>query len=66
MSSFPPRRGAYGFDAPYGPILMVLGGACLLALSASGLWQGEITSTRRAIAVFAPGVAGLSVPGWPG
>src|SRR5262245_59833569 len=26
MSPLPPRRGAYGFDAPYAPLLMVFGG----------------------------------------
>jgi SAM-dependent methyltransferase len=59
MSSLPPRRGSYGFDAPYAPLLMALGGACLLALSAVSLCSGEINSTRRALAAFAPGVAGL-------
>ena len=59
MSSLLPRRGAYGFDAPYAPLLMALGGACLLALSAVSLCSGEINSTRRALAAFAPGVAGL-------
>jgi len=33
MSSLPARRGDYGFDAPYAPVLMALGGACLLAMS---------------------------------
>src|SRR5262245_34955211 len=41
MSSFPARRGDYGFDAPYAPLLMALGGACLLALAAAQLWFGE-------------------------
>ena len=41
MSSLPPRRGAYGFDAPYAPLLMVLGGACMLALLVWRLWHGE-------------------------
>jgi arsenite methyltransferase len=59
MGSLPPRRGAYGFDAPYAPLLMALGGACLLALSAWELWRGEIKSTPRAISVFAPGAAAL-------
>jgi arsenite methyltransferase len=59
MSSLPPRRGAYGFDAPYAPLLMALGGACLLALSAWGLWSGEMNSTRHAISIIAPGAAGL-------
>src|SRR5581483_1484059 len=34
MSSLPPRRGAYGFDAPYAPLLLALGGVCMLAFSA--------------------------------
>ncbi len=59
MSSLPTRRGAYGFDAPYAPLLMALGGVCLLALSVWGLWHGEINSTRRAIAVFAQGACAL-------
>ena len=59
MSSLPPRRGAYGFDAPYAPLLMALGGACLLALAAWRLGSGDMNSTPRAIATFAPGVAGL-------
>jgi SAM-dependent methyltransferase len=59
MSSLPPRRGAYGFDAPYAPLLMALGGACLLALSAWRVWSGDTNSTPRAIATFAPGAAGL-------
>ncbi len=41
MSSIPPRRGAYGFDAPYAPLLMVLGGACMLSLLVWRLWHGE-------------------------
>ena len=41
MSSLPARRGAYGFDAPYAPLLMALGGACLLALSVTRLWLAE-------------------------
>jgi arsenite methyltransferase len=59
MSSLPPRRGAYGFDAPYAPLLMALGGACLFALSVWGLWSGEMNSTPLAISIFAPGVAAL-------
>ena len=41
MSSLPARRGEYGFDAPYAPILMALNGTCLLALSVTQLWLGE-------------------------
>jgi len=59
MSSFPTRRGAYGFDAPYAPLLMTLGGACLLAHSAWRLWNGEMISTRSAISIFAPGAGAL-------
>ncbi len=59
MNSLPPRRGAYGFDAPYAPLLMALGGACLFALSAWRLWSGERNSTPQTISIFAPAVAGL-------
>ena len=59
MSSLPPRRGAYGFDAPYAPLLMALGGACLLALSVGRLCSGEMNSALHGFAGFAPGVAGL-------
>src|SRR5258705_13679612 len=41
MSSLPARRGDYGFDAPYAPILLGLSGTCLLALSVTQLWLGE-------------------------
>jgi len=58
MNSPPPRRGAYGFDAPYAPILMVLGGACFLALSVSRLWSGEGSAGLRGAAVV-QGAAGL-------
>ena len=59
MSSLPPRRGAYGFDAPYAPLLMALGGACLLALSVGRLCSGEMKSGLHGFAGFVPGVAGL-------
>jgi ubiquinone/menaquinone biosynthesis C-methylase UbiE len=60
MSSLPPRRGDYGFDAPYAPLLMALGGACLLALCVWRLWQGPggaVTPYR--ISVVALGVGGI-------
>ena len=38
MNSVSPRRGAYGFDAPYAPLLMALGGACLLIWSIAQFW----------------------------
>ena len=59
MSSLPPRRGAYGFDAPYAPLLMALGGVCLLALALSALWRGGMNSTPRAISVVASGAGAL-------
>jgi arsenite methyltransferase len=56
----PPRRGAYGFDAPYAPILMVLGGAGLLALC---LWRfldgDDVATTRDRVSALIPGLAGL-------
>lgn len=57
MSSYPPRRGAYGFDAPYAPLLMALGGACLLAWSISLMWlgNGPLAMARAAT----PGVEAL-------
>lgn len=57
MSSSPPRRGDYGFDAPYAPLLMALGGTCLIALSLWNLWTGAEGSRRAAI--LAPGLTGL-------
>jgi arsenite methyltransferase len=59
MSSFPPRRGAYGFDAPYAPILMVLGGTGLLALSAWKLSTSALNSAPYAPSAIAQGLAGL-------
>lgn len=55
----PPRRGDYGFDAPYAPLLMALGGAWLLGGAVWRLCRGEMNSTPRAISIFAPGLAGL-------
>ena len=57
MSSLPPRRGAYGFDAPYAPLLMALGGACLLALCLWRLWHGE----GGAVIPYRISIAGLGV-----
>ncbi|HET6327887.1 MAG TPA: class I SAM-dependent methyltransferase [Planctomycetaceae bacterium] len=60
MSSSPPRRGDYGFDAPYAPIFMALGGACLLALCLWRVWDGDgAEGTRNRISILAPGLAGL-------
>src|SRR5262249_45255731 len=66
MTSLPPRRGAYGFDAPYAPLLMALGGACLLALTALNLSRAEINSAPPAVRIFPPGVAGLWLVLHPG
>jgi arsenite methyltransferase len=57
MSSLPARRGAYGFDAPYAPILMALSGTCLLALSVTQLWLGE--GRHAMVRVAALGVGAL-------
>lgn len=57
MSSLPKRRGAYGFDAPYAPILMALSGTCLLALSVTQLWLGE--GRHAMVRVAALGVGAL-------
>ncbi|CAN5571346.1 class I SAM-dependent methyltransferase [soil metagenome] len=58
MPPEPSRRGTYGFDAPYAPALMLLGGAGLLTLSAVRLWQGEGVGFHR-FAAWAPGASGL-------
>ena len=58
MSSSPPRRGNYGFDAPYAPLLMTLGGACLVALSVWNIWDQERSATHR-IRAMLPGLCGL-------
>lgn len=53
----PTDRADYGFDAPYAPALMALGGLCLLALSVARLW---FSADRPAVVRAAlPGVAGL-------
>jgi len=60
VSSSPPRRGNYGFDAPYAPLLMTLGGACLVALSVWNIWQQEGTPrTPERIRAALPGLCGL-------
>jgi arsenite methyltransferase len=57
--SHPKPRGDYGFDAPYAPILMALGGVFLLALAVLGLWDGEVNLRRIAMAVLAPTAGAL-------
>jgi arsenite methyltransferase len=60
MTSIPPRRGAYGFDAPYAPLLMALGGLCLLALAVWRLWHGEgVAVVPYRISILAPGAGAL-------
>jgi arsenite methyltransferase len=60
VSSSPPRRGNYGFDAPCAPLLMVLGGACLVALSVWNIWQHEGTpTTPERIRAALPALCGL-------
>ena len=49
------RRGDYGVDAPYAPILMGVGGVCFLALSAARVALGG----ARPVSVAGPGIAGL-------
>jgi arsenite methyltransferase len=50
------RRADYGFDAPYAPAAMALGGVCLLTLSITRLWTA---GQPPILSVAAPGVAGL-------
>jgi arsenite methyltransferase len=60
MSSHPPRRGAYGIDAPYAPLLMALGGACLLGLCIWRLSHGAgMAVTPYRISVIALGFGAL-------
>src|SRR3954462_5334158 len=60
MSSLPPRRGAYGFDAPYAPLLMALGGVCMLALLVLRLWDSEgVAVMPHRISTAALGVGAL-------
>ena len=57
MSSEVARRGQYGVDAPYAPILMVLGGASFLTLSVMRFWLAD--SRPPMVSVLAPGLGGL-------
>jgi len=58
MSYLPGRRGAYGFDAPYAPLLLGLGGVCMLALLVVQLlWGSE--GRLGLVSAIAPGAAGL-------
>jgi arsenite methyltransferase len=57
MSSVPARRGTYGFDAPYAPLLMALGGALMLAWSIAQYWLGE--GRPAMMSAIALGVAAL-------
>jgi arsenite methyltransferase len=41
MNHHPTRRGDYGVDAPYAPLLMVLGGTLMLAWAIAQPWLGE-------------------------
>jgi arsenite methyltransferase len=60
VSSPPPRRGNYGFDAPYAPILMVVGGTGLFALCGWRLWHGdEMAPAPHRLSVAALGLGGL-------
>jgi arsenite methyltransferase len=56
----PPRRGAYGVDAPYAPILMALGGVGLLALCLWRLLHGdEMGEAPHRVSIVATGVGGF-------
>jgi arsenite methyltransferase len=57
MSPPAARRAHYGFDAPYAPIFMALGGVWLLALSVTRLWFAD--GRPPTMSVAGPGVAGL-------
>ena len=60
MNSIPPRRGAYGFDAPYAPLLMAIVGIGLLAVSASRWSDAQATTTGHArVRAIVSGVCGL-------
>jgi SAM-dependent methyltransferase len=58
LTNHPPRRGDYGFDAPYAPILMALGGTLMLAFLAWRLWEGSsgsVTPYRISIVALSVG-----------
>jgi arsenite methyltransferase len=60
VSPHPPRRGDYGFDAPYAPIFMALGGTALLVLCLWRLWDGDWqASTRNRVSILAQTFAAL-------
>jgi arsenite methyltransferase len=60
MPTSTPRRGSYGFDAPYAPLLMALGGACLLALALWRMWDGLGAATPpHRITIAGPAFGGL-------
>ncbi|MCE9619185.1 MAG: class I SAM-dependent methyltransferase [Planctomycetes bacterium] len=60
MSSTPARRGAYGIDAPIAPLLLILFGTCLLALSVWGLWGDDDAATQHSrFKTVAMGLEGL-------
>lgn len=51
------RHADYGFDAPYAPAAMALGGVCLLALAVTRLWFTD--GRPPTISAAMPGLAGL-------
>jgi arsenite methyltransferase len=62
MNPHPPRRGDYGFDAPYAPLLMALGGTALVALCLWRLWAGDgADGEHNRFHALVPGLCGLWV-----
>jgi SAM-dependent methyltransferase len=59
MSSHSRRRGDYGFDAPYAPLLLSFAGVCLLVVAVSGLWRGGLRSRQESMSIIGPGVGAL-------